>query len=173
MSELDEFHQEKDRFLKESAQSPFSHEQQHNFTALAYFPENDQLRFVVQPEVVTEQEIESIQLSTGSTVDYLKWGKAGFTVDGQQVELTIYRDTDGGELFLAFKDATAAGMETYGGGRYLEPHEADDGSLYIDFNYAYNPYCAYNDAWACPLPPFENQLAVRIEAGEKSFSHPG
>ena len=172
MSTLDEFHQEKDRSFKASAESPLSQEQQNHFTGLAYFLENEQLRFVVQPEKFTDQQIETIQLSSGATVDYLRWGKAAFTVNGQQIELTLYRDAKDGELFLAFKYATAAGAETYGGGRYLEPHELDDGSLVLDFNYTYNPYCAYNDSWACPLPPPENQLSVRIEAGEKSFSIP-
>lgn len=172
MSKLDDFHMEKDRFLKESADSPLSPEQKLDFAALAYFAENGQLRFVVQPELFSQQEVESIELSSGAAVDYLKWGKAGFEIDGQNVELTLYRDPSGDDLFLAFKDATANAGETYGGGRYLEPLESDDGSLLIDFNYAYNPYCAYNDGWACPLPPPENQLAVRIEAGEKAFSHP-
>ena len=60
-------------------------------------------------------------------------------------------------------------METYGAGRYLEPEPLEDGRFAVDFNYAYNPYCAYNELWSCPLTPFENRLRVPIRAGEKNF----
>ncbi|MFN2197412.1 MAG: DUF1684 domain-containing protein, partial [Anaerolineales bacterium] len=60
-----------------------------------------------------------------------------------------------------------AGQETYGAGRYLEPEELEDGRFLIDFNLAYNPYCAYNENWSCPLTPFENRLKVPVRAGEK------
>jgi uncharacterized protein (DUF1684 family) len=82
--------------------------------------------------------------------------------------LTLYRGTDG-DLFLPLRDATS-GDETYGAGRYLEPLMLDDGRVLVDFNYLYNPYCAYNDAWSCPLPPRENWLTVPIRAGEKAFA---
>jgi hypothetical protein len=87
-------------------------------------------------------------------------------VDDQSAELTIY--TSDGEYFLPFTDALA-GKETYGAGRYLEPHPLGNGMFLIDFNYAYNPYCAYNARWSCPLTPFENRLKVSIRAGEKNF----
>lgn len=60
-----------------------------------------------------------------------------------------------------------AGTETYPAGRYLEPEELPDGKLLVDFNLAYNPYCAYNEQWSCPLTPFENRLKVSIRAGER------
>jgi uncharacterized protein (DUF1684 family) len=70
--------------------------------------------------------------------------------------------------FLPFSDATAP-AETYGAGRYLEPEDLGGDKLVLDFNLAYNPYCAYNERWSCPLPPAANRLKVRIEAGEKKF----
>ncbi|NJO82052.1 MAG: DUF1684 domain-containing protein [Blastochloris sp.] len=73
-----------------------------------------------------------------------------------------------GGLLLPFADALA-GSETYGAGRYLEPELLDDGRVLIDFNRAYNPYCAYNDGWSCPLTPAENRLSVAIRAGERIF----
>jgi uncharacterized protein (DUF1684 family) len=88
-------------------------------------------------------------------------------VDGQEAALTIYRD-DEGEYFLPFADALA-GHETYGAGRYLEPLDLEDGKVRVDFNYAYNPYCAYNEGWSCPLTPRENRLKVPIRAGEKVY----
>jgi uncharacterized protein (DUF1684 family) len=62
-----------------------------------------------------------------------------------------------------------AGKETYGAGRYLEPTLAGRGKLLVDFNYSYNPYCAYNENWSCPITPFENRLKIPIRAGEKIF----
>jgi uncharacterized protein (DUF1684 family) len=82
--------------------------------------------------------------------------------------LTVLRDADQGGLFLPFRDASA-GTETYEVGRYLEPQARPDGSLDIDFNYAYNPFCAYGEGWSCPIPPEENWLPVTIPAGERSF----
>jgi len=89
-------------------------------------------------------------------------------VEGQIAELTIYADQDG--FFLPFVDSLA-GSETYPAGRYLEPEPLSDGELLIDFNLAYNPYCAYNDQWSCPLTPFENRLKVPIRAGEKIYPY--
>jgi hypothetical protein len=82
--------------------------------------------------------------------------------------LQVYQDPEGGDFFLPFVDATAP-EETYGAGRYLDVEAPRDGKFLIDFNYAYNPYCAYNDKWSCPIPPKENRLKVQIEAGEKNF----
>lgn len=80
------------------------------------------------------------------------------------MELTLFASDHG--FFLPFVDSLR-GEETYGAGRYLEPEEGPDGRFHIDFNLAYNPYCAYNENWSCPLTPFENRLNVPIRAGEK------
>jgi len=84
------------------------------------------------------------------------------------VELTVLRDSDRGSLFIPFRDASAGG-ETYEVGRYLEPQARPDGTLEVDFNYSYNPFCAYGTGWSCPIPPEENRLSVTISAGEKAF----
>ena len=82
------------------------------------------------------------------------------------MELTVFASGYG--FFLPFVD-NLAGSETYPAGRYLEPEPLPDGKYLIDFNQAYNPYCAYNEHWSCPLTPFENRLKVPIRAGEKIF----
>jgi uncharacterized protein len=89
-------------------------------------------------------------------------------VQGQEAVLQVYLPVEGGNYFIPFVDGTAP-AETYGAGRYVEPEDLGDGRLHLDFNLAYNPYCAYNDFWSCPLPPALNRLKVRIEAGEKKF----
>lgn len=80
----------------------------------------------------------------------------------------VYRSVDGDGYFLPFMDATT-GEESYSDGRYLDLPSTDDGRLVVDFNYAYNPYCAYNANWSCPIPPSENRLTVAITAGEKTY----
>ena len=83
-----------------------------------------------------------------------------------EVTLTLYHNENG--YFLPFADSQA-GIETYGAGRYLEPKRLPDGRFASDFNLAYNPYCAYNDRWSCPITPAENRIKVPIRAGEKVF----
>jgi uncharacterized protein (DUF1684 family) len=111
-----------------------------------------------------------LETSTGSEETYRRAGIARFEVDGTAGQLTLYEPEDGGDLFLPFRDATS-GSETYGSGRYLEVHPPRKGRVRLDFNYAYNPYCAYNDAWTCPLPPAENWLSIPIRAGEKAYAN--
>ena len=108
-----------------------------------------------------------MQTSTGDERTYTHYGQFQLTVDGEPAQLTIYADEHG--FFLPFVDALA-GKETYGGGRYLQPRPLGNDHFLVDFNVAYNPYCAYNEAWSCPLPPRENWLRVPIRAGEQSFT---
>jgi uncharacterized protein len=159
---------EKDRFFARSPHSPLTPAQQRSFHGLRYFPENPALRFVAAVEVFPEQERITMQTTTGERQISIRHGRIRFTVDGQEVALAVYRNGHG--FFLPFADALA-GTETYGAGRYLEPAELPDGRLLIDFNLAYNPYCAYNDAWSCPITPAENRLRVPIRAGEQIFQH--
>ncbi|TNF44645.1 MAG: DUF1684 domain-containing protein, partial [Cytophagales bacterium] len=101
----------------------------------------------------------------------LHLGALPFTIDGTEYALQVYapKDTsDGNYWFIPFTDATSGG-ETYGGGRYLDIDDVSSDTVFVDFNYAYNPYCAYNPDYACPLPPKENLLTISIEAGEKNY----
>jgi uncharacterized protein len=169
MSELDEFRQMKDDLFRNNLQSPLTEEQRKDFKGLMYFPENDALRFEVALERYEKAERIEMQTSTGDVQEYFKVGQIHFPVGGAEATLQVYEAADGrGEYFIPFVDATAH-EESYGAGRYLEPEELGDGQLAVDFNLAYNPYCAYNDRWSCPFPPPENRLKVRIEAGEKNY----
>lgn len=168
MTQLEHFRAQKDAFFKTHPQSPLTAEQQATFTSLRYFPENSELRLLLPLEEFAEQDTIVMQTSTGDMRAYIHYGRLHFTADGQDVSLTLYADVDGSGFFLPFADALR-GRETYGAGRYLDPEPLADGRFLVDFNRAYNPYCAYNDAWSCPLTPVENWLPVPIRAGEKLF----
>ena len=166
MSELDTLRADKNEFFGRDPQSPLTAQQKKDFHALNYFPENPGLRLEVKAEALPAKERVEMQTSTGEVQVYFRHGRFRFQVEGQQAELTIYEADYG--FFLPFVDSLA-GKETYPAGRYLEPELLPDGRFLIDFNLAYNPYCAYNEHWSCPLTPFENRLKVPIRAGEKLF----
>ena len=166
MTELESFRTAKDEFFAHHPQSPLTHEQRHGFEGLAYFPENPALRLEVTVEEFRDKEKVTMATSTGSSQTYVRYGKFRFSVDGQPAELTVYASRDG--FFLPFVDSLA-GIETYGAGRYLEPEALGRNRFHIDFNLAYNPYCAYNENFSCPIPPRENRLPVPLRAGEKKF----
>jgi uncharacterized protein (DUF1684 family) len=115
-------------------------------------------------EGLPEKHTVEMQTSRGSVQSYTRYGTFKFSVDGQEAELTRFSDPHG--VFLPVADALA-GKATYGTGRYLEPKQLLNGKLLVDFNYASNPYCAYNELFACPLTPIETRLKVPIPAGEK------
>jgi uncharacterized protein len=166
MNELKEFRAGKDRFFAADPDSPLTHEQKHTFKGLRYFPENLALRLELAVEEFPEKEMVKMQTTTGGVQTYTRFGRIRFSVEGQEVALTVFASEDG--YFLPFADGLA-GTETYGAGRYLELEPAAKGRLLVDFNYAYNPYCAYNETWSCPITPAENRLKVPIRAGEKVF----
>lgn len=167
MNRLKKFRRDKDSHFLTDPRSPLTKEQQRHFNGLRYFPENPSLVFDLVPEEFSEKRTVGISTSSGATQHLTRWGRVNFKVDGIAVQLTIFRNGHG--LFLPFVDALA-GHETYGAGRYLEPPRASGGRIHVDFNYAYNPYCAYNANWSCPIPPLENRIAVPIQAGEMTFS---
>lgn len=168
-SELENFRMQKDAIFKSDPDSPLSREQKLVFEGLRYFPENPLLRMDLKLERLNPVETIEMQTSTGDTQKYERYGRIHFQVDGQNAELTVYKNRYG--LFLPFVDSLA-NHETYGAGRYLEPELLSADTLRVDFNLAYNPYCAYNENWSCPLTPFENRLKVPVRAGEKLFNEP-
>lgn len=166
MSELTDFRAEKDAFFGRHPQSPLTPDQRRSFSGLQYFPENEELRLEVQAELLNDDTPMEMQTSTGGVQTYVRHARFKFNVDGQEAELTIYRNEHG--YFLPFVDSLA-GKETYPAGRYLEPEALPGNRFFVDFNVAYNPYCAYNEMWSCPITPAENRLQVPIRAGEKLF----
>ena len=156
--------------------TPLKKEQLASFEGLNYFPPDINYLITAQLLQDTVQETVVMRTSTERAPEYIKYGTVTFTLHGQELTLHAYQskklvEVSNGEttLFIPFRDATN-GNETYGGGRYVDCEIPAEGScILLDFNKAYNPYCAYNTRYSCVIPPEENRLQVRIEAGEKVF----
>ncbi len=158
---------QKESFFRMSPYSPLDADARATFPGLKHYPVDPALRFTLPLEKVAQEEI-IIQTNTGDEQPFYRVGTVTFTVNGESATLTVYRGAENAELFIPFKDATN-GSETYGAGRYLEPVALSDGTILLDFNVAYNPYCAYSENYSCPLPPAENWLTIPIRAGEMAF----
>ena len=166
-SRLEGFRLRKDEYFKTNEHSPLTEGQKSGFEHLNYFPENPDLNLVVDLDTSGEGVGEEITVGTmdGEAKQYVRMGRFTVTVDGEDATLTVFQDVKSGKFFLPFRDATA-GNETYSVGRYVDPKARPDGKLNVDFNMAYNPYCAYNTGWSCAIPPFENRINVALKAGE-------
>ena len=168
MDEYLEFRKAKDDFFANDPHSPLTRKQKEDFQGLLYFPANKNLRLELELEQYPQIKTIQMQTNTGDIQEYERLGKVRFSIENTPVELTIYRSDSG--YFMPFVDGLA-GKETYPAGRYLEPEPLGGNLFLVDFNLAYNPYCAYNDRWSCPLTPPENRLKAPVRAGEKIFHH--
>jgi hypothetical protein len=164
---------EKDSDLSADGKSPIPQEKRGDFKGLNYFPPNRAFHFQLKLHEHTEKDIIDVKDSKGNNRRYIRWGEFRFDVAGKSCTLQAYKsDATEERIFVPFKDLTSE-KETYGAGRYLDMEPEDcfsDGKWTLDFNEAYNPYCAYSHNYACPLVPPENWLRVRIEAGERAYS---
>lgn len=154
--------------------------QRRAFAGLPYFPYRADLCVLARVETAIAPVSQQAAMDSSEQMTMTAVARLQFAIQGQPVELALYwLNVYGGGLFLPFRDATCPD-ESYGGGRYLFdtikgsdflslPGSAEQQSILLDFNYAYNPSCAYNDRWVCPLAPRENHLEVAIAAGEKKF----
>lgn len=163
---------EKDEFMRSGEGSPFEG-MADQFAGLQYFPPNVKFRIQADLEPVTNRKMVTLPTSDGKEKRYLEYAYATFQLDGVQNRLLLLELIDPGPykgtLFLAFADQTSA-IETYGAGRYLDVKKVPGATtLLLDFNKAYNPYCAYSEKFSCPFPPKENVLNVAILAGEKNY----
>jgi uncharacterized protein (DUF1684 family) len=164
---------ERDALFRSHPQSPLPVAERGGFSGIGYFDYDPSFR--VLGEVARgDDEARDVGASGGETVRFRRFGRVRFELDGQPLELALYwLEGYGGGIFLPFTDATS-GKETYGAGRYLldTVKGADlgevDGRLVLDFNFAYNPSCAYDPSWVCPLSPPENRLTLEVLAGERS-----
>ena len=165
--------EEKDRFMKTADDSPLKDKS--NFKGLKYYPPDPRFRIVADLVPVDNPKMVILKTSDGREQRYLEYAHADFSLDGIRNRLLILEIIDmgpsRGKLFLAFGDETSA-VETYGAGRYLDLVKTPGAAtITLDFNKAYNPYCAYDATFSCPLPPPENLLRIPIKAGEKNYDH--
>jgi uncharacterized protein (DUF1684 family) len=172
LNNIEDHRKEIDQFMRTSPESPFA-EDFSKFEGLKYFPVD--LKYKINAALTPIEKKKQVLLATndGKEQRYLEYAYAEFDFGGFRNKLLILENIDKGpsqgQLFLAFGDGTSA-ETTYGAGRYIDVVKAPgSNNITLDFNKAYNPYCAYSDKFSCPLPPPENLLTVPIQAGEKSY----
>jgi uncharacterized protein (DUF1684 family) len=183
---LQRFRQGRDQLFAHHPQSALDEEQRRSFKGLHYFPYHPAFRFKVAIDTNVPSTKLKATINANETMAMTTVGKVHFNVENEPVTLSIYwLDIYGGGLFLPFRDTTSS-QESYGGGRYLfdtikgSDFLSDAGvdglgltQIVLDFNYAYNPSCAYNYRWVCPLAPPENRFPIAIRAGEMKYSAQG
>lgn len=168
---------ELNREYADASTSPLTEEDLKTFKTLDFFKIDKNYRAEAAFELTPDTPIFEMQTTTDRLPLYRKYGIARFTLNGVKLELSIYQNqklmTDieyEDYLFIPFNDTTN-GTLSYGGGRYidLEIPSKESNTIVIDFNKAYNPYCAYNHKYSCPIPPSENNLSIAIPAGVKAY----
>ncbi len=175
IADSESFQVELNKQYADPKESPLTQDDLKIFKTLDFFPINE--KFVVEARFEKAQNEKAFKMktSTARLPEYIKYGELHFVLDGKELNLNLYQNVDlvnkpGFEdyLFLPFSDLTS-GKESYIGGRYIDLRIPKSSTMILDFNTAYNPYCAYNHVYSCPLVPLENDLNVAIEAGVKKF----
>lgn len=171
-----DFQREMNAKFKDASTSPLTKKGLRNFKGLDFFPINDKFKVIAKLTKTPKAKTFNFPTTTSDIVKYKKYGVISFSIDGKEFELDIFKDPKpksgyDNYLFLPFLDETN-GKTSYAGGRFinvLTTDEQEDGTIVIDFNTAYNPYCAYNDKYSCPITPRNNTLTIAIEAGVKAY----
>jgi uncharacterized protein (DUF1684 family) len=163
------WHAEKDRFMRESSESPVPADKRATFPPLPYFPIDPDYRVPASLQLAPAGAAVEMPTSTGQRRQMRHLGTLSFTLKGQPLSLGAFAEADdrtGRRLFVPFGDLTN-GVETYPGGRYLDLERTASGVYELDFNRAYHPFCLFNPAYDCPYPPPQSRLKVPIRAGER------
>ena len=159
------------KYIRFNVESPLTDEQKRGLQSLKFYVIDPAYRVKARLLPIEIKKVREVPLTDGSTERYLEHSWAEFELGGQTNKVLLLQslsESDMRNFFLAFADETS-GKETYGGGRYLNVRQDGKNSITIDFNLAFNPYCAYNPDFACPLPPRENSLKIAIPVGEKNY----
>lgn len=167
-AQLKAFRDSRDRQFREE-KDPIPASRKDKLLPLPYFSADESYVVPAQLKLADERPRVTMPTSTGTLRRYQRVGVLEFTLQNQTFSLGAFVE-DGQpivDLFVPFADTTS-GQETYPAGRYLDLHPTATGFYTIDFNRAYNPYCAYNDTYECPFPPPSNRLKMPIRAGEKA-----
>ncbi len=159
------------KYIRFNIDSPLSDEQKQDFKKLNFYPIDPAYKVKALMVPVENKKVREVPLTDGTKERYIEHSWAEFELAGKQQKLLLLQSVDEPDkrnFFLAFADETS-GLETYGGGRYINARQDGKNSITLDFNLAYNPYCAYNPDYACPLPPKENIMEIAIPVGEKNY----
>jgi uncharacterized protein len=164
------FREEKDEFFRAGKDSPLPLGERAAFHGLSYFEPEPAFRIEANLHRYPDPEGVMVSTSKGTRQLFNRVGYFDLSIGGTQVRINAYQSAEREDpnLFIPFRDATS-GKESYGAARYLDMEVEHDDEYAVDFNYAYNPYCAYSEDYVCPLPPQENWLEVSIRAGEKKY----
>jgi uncharacterized protein (DUF1684 family) len=158
----------KDSLLRGDPASPLPAQARAAFAGLSYFAPDPQYRLVGELSLYGRRQRIMVPTNKGQALPMEKYGRLQAQFQGKAFWLEVYRSLENGQLEVFFKDPTN-GVQTYGGGRYAPIAELGQGRYLLDFNMSYNPYCAYNSSYVCPLPPPQNHLGIPILAGEKAY----
>jgi uncharacterized protein (DUF1684 family) len=164
---------QKDTFFSIHPNSPVPPEDRVTFKGLDYYPPNPAYRLMLELHEYDEKENVIMMYTKGEEKEFLRWGEFRFKIGNKDQTLQTFKSSlYDKSLFIPFRDSTS-GKETYGAGRYidLQPEESlsEDGKWILDFNRAYNPWCAYSEKYTCPFVPPENWLQIPIPVGEKKY----
>ena len=145
---------------------------------LHFYDADSAFKVIANVEILKNEKIFKMPTYDGTSKEFYRFAKISFVLNGVTVKMTLYKSIALASnpaykdlLFLPFTDETN-NKETYGGGRYIDlsSKEIKDQKIELDFNKAYNPYCAYSDGYRCPVPPEENDLQLEVKAGEKLYT---
>ena len=170
-----EFQTQQNSFFKDASKSPLKPKDLKVFEGLEFFPIDSLFVVEAQLKRTPNSSFFDMKTTTKRVTKERIFGILSFTINKESYKLNVYQgatdsnsDSETDYLFLPFLDATN-GIETYGGGRYIDLTIPESNQITIDFNKSYNPYCAYNEKFSCPIVPRENYLSLKVYAGVKRF----
>jgi len=173
-----EYQQKLNAVFKDASKSPLKNKDLKSFKGLDFFPVDSSYIITASIKKTPDTPFLGMATNTEEKSYYRKFGILTFTLKDKEMQLTLYESLEESEnpvfedyLFLPFTDETS-GSDSYGGGRYMDVFKSKintNGTLEFNFNNTYNPYCAYNDDYSCPLTPRDNHLSMEILAGVKDF----
>lgn len=176
--EMREYQHEQNLKFHTEGSSPLTEKDLKNFSALVFYSIDPKYKVIARLTKEKDPVIFEMQTTTERKPLYIKYGTLSFTIEGESQTLELYQNKDYDRepqyknyLFLPFTDATS-GDGSYAGGRYLDVLTTDeraDGTIVLDFNKSYNPYCVYNSEFSCPLTPKQNHISIAVKAGVKNF----
>jgi uncharacterized protein (DUF1684 family) len=173
LNDIKRFQKELNEEYTNKSTTPLSAAAKKEFKGIHFFPVSTQYVVTAKFTRTANEKVFEMPTSGKETKQYVKYGEVTFTIKDKEYKLGVYQSISLSSqrqyrdyLFIPFRDATS-GKETYGGGRYIDLTIPQTNTVVINFNKAYQPYCAYTEGYNCPIPPRENYVPVKIEAGVK------